>query len=366
MLSLSAGACSDGDEMRAPATGSGEVAVVTVRTSAADVPVPCSPTVALLLPYPVAAAAYSHSQALLVLLAAGEPAVHLLDPARCTDSSLPLPAPGFSVAVSPDGTAAAVGHDAKVTGLDLVQRRVTRTSVVSATVRPLALDGAGRAYTFDPGMGFDRSRVLTVTLATGDIQSGDMVGATGSLVMHPDGRALYFTSADQTWDDLVRLDVAGPAARIEHARSTFDYDIGGRLFLSEDGKRVFTGTRIVLRASPDNAQDFTFDGLLEGVERVVDLDAPAGADRFAVVAQPADRYASNDLDQVVRLHETRYLNLTARVRMPSLPPAPGDQGPRRLQARRAFVAEDGHSLAVLFQYQTLTAGGGWGVLKVPL
>jgi hypothetical protein len=329
--------------------------------------VPCA-SGALLLPYQVLAVAFSRAQRQLLIVPTTEPTLHLIDPETCTDTALPLEAPGLSIAVSPNGLTAAVGHNAKVTGIDVAQRRIIRTSVVSATVRPLAVDDAGRAFTFDPGQGFDRSRVLTVTLATGDIQSGAMVEAAGSFVIHPAGGALYHTSADQTWDDLTRLDVSGAAAVIEHARNTFAYDIGGRLFLSGDGVRVFTGTHIVLRASASDALDFTFDGTLEGVERVRDLDAPAGSDRLALIAAPASIYSPNALDQSIRVHDTRFLNVVATIPLPAVPPPPGSpaEEPMAVHARRVFMRPDGNGVYVLFQRSLFSSTSSWGILRIVL
>jgi chitinase len=325
---------------RVPASDAVEVAAETAPAlaCAAEDPV-------VRLPYRASFSAYSRAREKLLIVDAAQRVLHLLDVEACTDVELPLPAAALSLAVSPDGLTAAVGHDAKITAVDVAAERVIGSYVVSATASNLQVDDRRRAHLFDPRRDFETSSLLTVDLATGAIATGVAVRGSFKMRLHPKGDRLYQYDARE----IARLDVAGPSAKYLDPGQRRDVELCGRLFFSDDGARLFTGCRTVLRSAAASDQDLSYDGTLEGIDAVLDVDSLAAAGIIALIPGPTASYDSTPFDRRLRIHEGRYLNLTREIPLPSLP---GTAGNEPAHGRRVFIRGDGARIYVVLARAT--------------
>ena len=98
------------------------------------------------LPYAVIAAAYSRSLERMVMVG-DDQALHIYDPASCVNRRVPLPRTGLSVSLHPSGKEAVVGHDGRLTVVDLMSESVALLDV-PVPVTHVAFDAQRRVHAF--------------------------------------------------------------------------------------------------------------------------------------------------------------------------------------------------------------------------
>ncbi len=207
-------------------------------------------------------AKYSRVLDRLVFGSAAPGQLHVFDPVAQTDVSVPLPFWPNSVSISSDGLRAAVGHDAAVSYVDLVEPRVIGTWPLSG---PYAADvvlgdpvGTGAtpfAFLFPSGAGmFDG--IHSVKLSDGTETIFGLHGATRA-VKHPSGDRLFALTTNLLPAQLYRVDLGPdgtPAASVEGPYRG-DYPMGGDLWVSGDGEQILTSAGTRFRTS-----DLTYSG----------------------------------------------------------------------------------------------------------
>lgn len=334
-------AVGDGRAADAAADGAGSDAPLAVTCRSDDAFVQ--------LPFPASMIGYSRARDRLVVVPSypyGAPpaphVVHIIDPETCSDVTLPLPMAPLGLSVSPDGRMAAVGHNARLTGIDLMEERITGTFLVSATTGNVKVDNQRRAHTFDPRENFATSNWLTVDLMSGQVETGAMVQGSLRMTVHPGGKRGYLH--DGSYGEIIRVDLSGPRAMAPNRGTRLDYAHCGRLMPSDDGARLFTGCHWVLRSSDTTDQDLSYDGTVEGVRGVLDLAMDSAAGLLVILPGAPFSWDPGDQGGRLRIHETRYLNLVKEV---VLPPMPGATTPGSARASRVFLRSDARRIYAL-------------------
>ncbi len=223
-------------------------------------------TDAVTLPHDVVAAAYSASlDAVVSVSKAPAAALNLRSLADGQTRSVALASVPTSVALSPDGRRAAVGHDGAVSLVDLVPATpgaamaVSRFAV-SMPVGAVVLDGQGRIYAFgsaptwaylhwvDTANGIDKT-------ATANIYSPVLP------VLHAAGDRIYFSTRDVSPNDIynVTLEAAGPRDAVDSPYHG-DYEICGQVWTSATSSRLYTACGKVFTASSDPSLDMRYAG----------------------------------------------------------------------------------------------------------
>lgn len=119
------------------------------------------------LAYPVVAAAASPVSDRVILAGAAPHALHFVDPTTGADQVVPLPLAALSLAVSPAGHTAVVGHAGWISVVDVAARRITATLPVHAPVTDLTTGDDGWAYFVVHDN--DGSQLYALRLATGAV-----------------------------------------------------------------------------------------------------------------------------------------------------------------------------------------------------
>lgn len=254
-----------------PARGSPFVVPVTLKVGYFAVAEAGQPQQALsgtvALTHDLVAAAYSTSlDAIVSVSRAPSAALNVLSLASGQTRSVPLASVPTSVALSPDGRRAAVGHDAAVSLVDLVPATpgaampVTRFAV-SLPVSAVVLDGQGRIYAF--GASASSWAVMHWVDAAIGVDNLSTTNVSGLVlpVLHPAADRIYFSTRDSYPNDLydIVLDAAGPRTGVDSPYHG-DYEICGRVWTSAIATRLYTACGKTFNAATDASQDMRYAG----------------------------------------------------------------------------------------------------------
>jgi hypothetical protein len=282
----------------------------------------CTPVDTNILSYRVLDAAYSRTVDRAVIVTDSPNAVHLLDPHTMNDVAIALPAAPTSVAVSPDGKHAAVGHDAFVSYVDLVARSIVKTFPVSAPVGFVAVSDGGYVYAIPSADQWVSLYILDVATGTVTMTGPATVYAGTYGVVSIDNTTLFLADRGSSPSELYRYDISNPIAPVEKQMFFGDtYPVCGTAWISKDDSRVYTACGNVFHAS-----DLTYDGSLASLARVVSVDdfSPDGtvAALGTTSNTPVYPSQSSPVPTAVQTYSATYLQPVATLPLPPLA-APG-------------------------------------------
>jgi hypothetical protein len=339
-----------------------EAAVPAVAaTVLPDEPVEEPPTAAegpiVPLDFLVIDAEYSLALDKIVMVSDDPARLHLYDPATQTDSSVDLSRSPTSVSVGPDGTFAAVGHDAQVSYVDLAAGQVVKTLGVSMNLCDVVLAGNGWVYVSSGDRG-EMAPLRGVNIETGEVVQCTRLNnlRDGTLYkLHPDGQALYGATTRGSPGNIERIDIsAGAPVYAYQSRYWGEYPMGGNIWLSEDGELIFSDGGLVFRASADREKDITYAGSLPGLDFIHHLVHSASAGLILAIA---DRESwiedEGPVENQIAIFDAE--NLTSE-RVVDLPDFVVNEQPFAANGRFVFVNAAGTQYSAIVQSDS-DAGG---------
>jgi len=258
------------------------------------------------LSYDVLTAEYSSSLGKVVLVTATANELHVYDPESLVDQPVSLPKTPLSLAVSPDGLYAAVGHDGFVSFVNLTTATLDRVYPSGVRVQNLAL-GPTWIYLFGTGYG------VTVSV---NIASGTVVGVSSSYIgnakFNTAINALYGTRDGTSPNDILKYHLSSsgpdPSGQITSQTDSIyhgDYPVCGPVFFNPAGNRIYSGCRSVFRASSNTSLDMRYLTTLTGTTTLRSLSESDSLKRIAIIENPV---SGTDNDRFVWYYESIYLN----------------------------------------------------------
>jgi hypothetical protein len=254
------------------------------------------------------AAEYSTALDRMIFVSAGPNLLHIYSAQSQADQTVALSAAPLSLAVSPDGLHAAVGHSSLVSYVNL------STGVVEGTV-PIPAPAAGLAlsstwiYVF-PGQTSTGSIALSINIGTGAVSSRSITFTGTATRYNAAVNSIYGTREGISPDDIERYDISsGPIANQTDSIYHGDFNICGPIFFSSAGDRIYTGCSTVFHASTDPSQDMRYIETIPGASSVRSLTDSASLGRIALIqGSPAFFPGTQQNDSVVLLYSADYLN----------------------------------------------------------
>jgi chitinase len=244
------------------------------------------------LPYRVLDAEYSRALDRIVMVSEAPNRLSIYDPSSHGSVNVGLPRVPRNVSVSPDGHYAAVGHDALISYVDLRQGVLVKTLDLTADPADIVLAGNGKVYVAPARDQW--VQLHAVDIATNVEQLGSMFYAGMRIKMHPNGQSLYGADRGLSPADIQKLNISvHPPASLYGSPYHGEYLMGGDLWLSEDGLRIFTACGNVFRASATQSQDMTYNGNLQGagIGSIGHLSHSQAANKILVVPQRRDYFS---------------------------------------------------------------------------
>jgi hypothetical protein len=203
------------------------------------------------LTYRPIAAEYSAPLNRIVMIAAMPDALYLHTPGQ-GDTAVPLERTPLSLAISPDGLYAAVGHDRLVSYVNLSTATVERAFMITVVARNVTLS-AGWIYAFPGGTDSE-----VINLSSGAVGHSSLpLGGWGK--MNPSGTAMYGIRGEGSSQNLVRLNTAsGFITRQTGSIYNGEYSICAPIFFSASGDRIYTRCGTVFTASDEASSDMRY------------------------------------------------------------------------------------------------------------
>ena len=253
------------------------------------------------LPYDIVSAAYDKAFDKLILITADPNELHIYDPVTQYDRAVTLIRPPLSVSVRPDGRYAAVGHDGWVSYVDLQAATVVNVFQVITDVNSIILAGNGYMYLFST-----RDRyIYSFEISSGTVTATSAAYSGSVPRLSRDGNYLYVGG-----NSFSKWSIAqGVASRIStmNAPSTC-----GNLWLTEDGRRMFTACAKVYRVSSVPVEDLEPNGALSGATSVTWADESVVKGSTAVIPGPSSSPGAAQ----IQIYGDAFLDLTGSIPLP--------------------------------------------------
>jgi hypothetical protein len=252
-----------------------------------------------MIPSIVRDAEYSRALDRVVVAGQSPNVLYVYDPTTGTSINAALPLPPLSLALSPDGLYAVVGHDGLVSVIDLRIPAFTLTKAVPVTSYDVVHGGNGYVYVFG---GLNDRKIQHVPLNGGAVIAGadSVIQYRASLV--PGAQVIYAIAT--VYDGIFRLDITNGMASITRGVTAKGC---GHVWISDDAQRIFTGCGTLYSISNVAASDMQAVGTLSGMTNVHSLTQSSAAAK--VLAADASgsgtvrfySYPSLSLDKVINI-----------------------------------------------------------------
>lgn len=215
------------------------------------------------LPFNVVDAEYSNTLDRIIVVSADPDQLHIFDPDTQTDVIVGLSKPPCCVSISPDGLHAAVGHDGRVSYVDLQQQTVVSELMLSAQAGDVVLAGNDWVYVIPAIDQWVDLHAIQISTNSEVLPKGQIyAGSTFRLAS--DGTRLYLAQYI-VGPSLMPIDI-GSDGQVTFQQGHFmdsGYGACGNVWPTSDGKILITACGDVFRADPDLSKDTIYDGRLQ-------------------------------------------------------------------------------------------------------
>ena len=210
-------------------------------------------------------AEYSKGKDQLVFVSEHPKQVNILKSGSETIQTIPLLYIPTCISISQDGETAVVGHDGHITYVNLSTKTIIKTYNVSCFALDIVLGNNKWAYVFPKENQWTYIRCINMNLSNEnevhDIENQIYAGTKGRLDLS--GKFIYGAENGGSPADIEKFDIQnGTAIKIYDSPYHGDYPFNGNLWFSEDGNRIFTRGRTVVRISETKSQDMIYNGTI--------------------------------------------------------------------------------------------------------
>lgn len=217
----------------------------------------------ILLETDVVDAEYSKSKESLIYVSTNPSSLTIFNTNSEKSESIPLNYTPTCVSVSQDGETAVVGHNGHITYVNLTTKAIITSYSISCIALDVVLGSNKLAYIFPKDGQWTYIRSVNLNL-TYDNESNKTIynqiheGTYGRL--HPSGNYIYSTN-DLSPSTIKRVNIPnGEITDTYESKFEGGYSTHPNIWFSEDGRRVFTEKKIVLKTSDINSLDLTYNG----------------------------------------------------------------------------------------------------------
>ncbi|MGE5480695.1 MAG: BACON domain-containing protein [Chloroflexota bacterium] len=255
-------------------------------------------------------AEYSKAKDLLVYVSSNPSSVNIYNNNAGTTEQIALNFTPTCVSLSLDGAYAVVGHDGRITYIDLNNRIVIKTYTISCDALDVVLGNNKWAYVFPREDQW--ARIICVDL---NIMTDNEANNTGSSIyagtlgrLHPSGKCIYGADNGLSPSDIERYDIQNGVAEFKYDSPYHgDYPMNGNLWFSEDGSRIFTRGKTVLSTSDSPSMDLKYNGKISletgNYGSIQWLDHSAARGNLYIITSGADMWSQINASNILAYKE---------------------------------------------------------------
>lgn len=211
-------------------------------------------------------AEYSKKSDQLVYISSNPSTINIFNSNSEAIESVPLAYIPTCISISQDGETAVVGHDGHITYVNLRSKSIINTYSVSCSALDIVLGNNKWAYVFPKEGQWTYIKSVNMNLsydneAPRSIYNQLFSGEKGRL--HPSGKYIY---AENTLSPstIERFDIQkGDIDNNYESLNGNDYALVPSLWFSEDGIRIFSRKKTVLKTSEIGSRDMVFNGKID-------------------------------------------------------------------------------------------------------
>lgn len=208
-------------------------------------------------------AEYSKVTDQLVYVSSNPSAVNIFTSSTGVTESIPLSYTPTCVSISQDGKTAAVGHDGYITYVNLNSKSIINSFDVSCYAIDIVLGNNKWAYVFPERDQWTYIRCINMNISDNNeyLQTGNTIYAGARGRLQPSSNYIYGANNGLSPSDIEKYNTQNGIAEYSYDSPYHgDYPMDGNLWFSEDGTRIFTKGKTVLKTSEIKSQDMLYNG----------------------------------------------------------------------------------------------------------
>jgi hypothetical protein len=214
-------------------------------------------------------AAYCKTTGQLITISSFPHSLMIIDPDNYSSKSIPLNQAPICVAVNKNNTKAVVGHQGRISVIDLSTQQLEKEYITLCTPLDILISSTDWVYLFQGNYGISTRQIHCVNLATG--KTSLSTSTSGAYFynmiyadMDPTEKYIYGISYNSFPAHLHKFDISKGVAdflysSVEHGI----YEMGDRLWIDESGTKIFTEGKTVFKSSTELANDFNYLGTFQ-------------------------------------------------------------------------------------------------------
>ncbi|WP_264532041.1 hypothetical protein [Flavobacterium sp. N502540] len=212
-------------------------------------------------------AEYSKKSDQIVYISSNPSQINIFNTNSETTESIPLIHKPTCLSVSLDAKTAVVGHDGHITYINLATKSIINTYDISCDALDIVLGNDKWAYVFPKKDQWTYVRSINMNLLQDNeepinIYNQIYAGTKGRL--HPSGKYIYAqNSTSRAIIERFNIQNGNIDNNFESKYEEGGYVLIKSIWFSEDGNRLFSSNRSVLKTSELNSQDMVFNGKIE-------------------------------------------------------------------------------------------------------
>lgn len=272
------------------------------------------------LDYPVVDAEFSTALKKWVFVAS-EPknALFIFNPLNGKQTVVELNLVPICVSISPDGLSAVVGHDAWISHVSLENGELISTQGIPCKVGDIVYGERKMAYAFpqvDQWVNIHQLDLTTGVYAqsTGTIRAGTMAR------LHPNGEWAYGADNGLSPSNIEKYNVSSDIVQDLYQSPYWgDYTMGGNLWYSENGKKIFVRGGNAFQSTDEKSTDMIYVGAFSGNYGLIRWASDSAEQSLVLTVH-------ENSPQYLNSYDDEYLQLKGRFLLPSFSDGEEAQG----------------------------------------
>lgn len=318
-------------------------------------------------------AEYSKTTDKLVFVTANPSKVNILKYGTETIETIPLSFTPTCISLSQDGETAIVGHDGHITYVNLRAKSIINTYSVSCYAIDVVLANNKWAYVFPKEDQWETIRCVNLNQSTdNEIQgAGYQIYAGTKARMHPSGKFIYGANNGLSPSDIEKYDIQnGTLAYSYDSPYHGDYPMNGNLWFSEDGNRIFTRGKTVLKTSENKSQDMIYNGKINTAvtnANIEWLDHSSAKNNLYVILTDGDNWSLKK-SPFIYIYDASNLNFKNKLELEKYLVPNNIGGSVSYDAEPYFVFSNsaGNSLFVITKASGSGLANEWAIQKIAI